>query len=146
MIDMTFPNSEASELAWTLPYFNYRMSVSLPGAYYSSIFYLGLGTLALFASRKLVRIYQRTKSYFKSFGNASKYETSKSSSGKTYTAVIYGAATTLGKMYSHYLASKGFNLILIERDMEQLKNLEAYLSSELLVPVKVTKICIDKFD
>lgn len=117
-VKMQFPNSTPSTLSWTVPYFNQRLSLSLPGFYFSAIFYLGLGTLTYFFTRKLACFLRSTRNYFGSIGNAKKYESSKGASGKTYTAVIYGAATTVGKMYAHYLASKGFNLILIERDME----------------------------
>ncbi len=64
----------------------------------------------------------------------------------TYSALIYGASTTVGKLYAHYLANRGFNLILIERDMNQLNLLEANLNTELLNRIKITKIVIDKFD
>lgn len=49
-------------------------------------------------------------------------------------------------MYAHYLAKRGFNLILIERDMNQLQLLEVNLQTELLDRIKITKIVIDKFD
>ena len=43
--------------------------------------------------------------------------------GKAY-AVIYGASTHAGHTFAHYLADKGFNLILIERDLQPLNDLE----------------------
>lgn len=49
-------------------------------------------------------------------------------------------------MYAHYLAKRGFNLILIERDMNQLQLLEVNLQTDLLDRIKITKIVIDKFD
>lgn len=63
-----------------------------------------------------------------------------------YTAVIYGASTTVGKMFALYLAQQGFNLILIEREMNQLNLLEVNLNADLLNPPKITKVVIDKFD
>ena len=39
-------------------------------------------------------------------------------------AVIYGCNNKAGKAYSYYLMEKGFNLILIERDIESIQALE----------------------
>lgn len=49
-------------------------------------------------------------------------------------------------MFALYLAQKGYNLILIERDMNQLNLLEVNLNADLLNPPKITKVVIDKFD
>jgi len=38
-------------------------------------------------------------------------------------AVIYGVSNKAGMAFAYYLMSKGFNLILIERDNESIKNL-----------------------
>lgn len=42
---------------------------------------------------------------------------------KSY-AIIYGASNKAGKLFAYYLMSKGFNLILIERDGESINSLE----------------------
>ena len=42
--------------------------------------------------------------------------------------MIYGASTTIGKVYAKYLLDKGFNLILIERDKSELDKLEMDLN------------------
>lgn len=39
-------------------------------------------------------------------------------------AVIYGCNNKAGKAFSYYLMEKGFNLILIERDLESIQALE----------------------
>lgn len=67
----------------------------------------------------------------------------------TYSAVIYGASTKVGKAYAHYLAKKGFNLILVERDMQILNDLEVNLRDlreSMQDSPKVTKIVLDRFD
>ena len=64
----------------------------------------------------------------------------------TYTAVIYGAGTKVGRAYAHFLAQKGFNLILVERETRSLDNLEVNLKADLLKEPLITKICLDRFD
>lgn len=63
-----------------------------------------------------------------------------------YSAVIYGASTKVGKIFALYLAQQGYNLILIERDMNQLNLLEVNLNADLLSPPKMIKVVMDKFD
>lgn len=63
-----------------------------------------------------------------------------------YSAVIYGASTKVGKIFALYLAQQGYNLILIERDMNQLNLLEVNLNADLLSPPKIIKVVMDKFD
>lgn len=60
--------------------------------------------------------------YFKSVSNASKYTNAENPADRnqTYSAVIYGAGTKAGRIYAHYLAKKGFNLILVEREQQSL--------------------------
>jgi short-subunit dehydrogenase len=48
------------------------------------------------------------------------------SNGRAY-AVVYGTGNRAGVTYAHYLAEKGFNLILIERDLQPLNDLENQL-------------------
>lgn len=49
-------------------------------------------------------------------------------------------------MFALYLAQQGYNLILIERDMNQLNLLEVNLNADLLSPPKILKVVMDKFD
>ena len=59
--------------------------------------------------------------YFKSVSNATKYLNAKVGERKeSYTAVIYGAGTKAGRIYAHFLAQKGFNLVLVEREPQSL--------------------------
>jgi len=63
----------------------------------------------------------------------------------TYSAVIFGINTKVGKAYAYYLARKNFNLILIERNIGPMNELEADLKINGLTPM-ITKIVLDKFD
>ena len=65
---------------------------------------------------------------------------------KSY-AVIYGASNKAGKSFAYYLMSKGFNLILINREMESIQILEDQLRKVLpLLNPTIIRIVIDKFD
>ena len=44
--------------------------------------------------------------------------------------MIYGACNRAGIAFSKYLARQGFNLILIDRDMQPLKDLEKILKEQ----------------
>ena len=84
--------------------------------------------------------------YFKSVSNASKYLNPTSGRSTTYSAVIYGAGTKAGRIYAHYLAQKGFNLILVERDQHSLNNLQQNVKFDLATEPLITTIVLDKFD
>ena len=73
-----------------------------------------------------MRFGRRIMTYFKSMSNATKYLNPKvidARSNEAYTAVIYGAGTKAGRIYASFLAQKGFNLVLVERDQNSLNNL-----------------------
>ena len=62
-------------------------------------------------------------------------------------AVIYGCNNKAGKSFSYFLMEKGFNLILIERDLESIQALEGQLRK--LLPdsnSSIQKIVLNKFD
>ena len=65
---------------------------------------------------------------------------------KSY-AIIYGASNKAGKLFAYYLMSKGFNLILIERDSEAINSLEDQLRKALpdKTPI-IMKVVLNKFD
>ena len=85
--------------------------------------------------------------YFKSVGNSAKYLNSSSESTReAYTAVIYGAGTKAGRIYAHYLAQKGFNLVLVERDQQSLSSLQQNIKFDLSSEPLITTIVLDKFD
>ena len=121
------------------------MSLHYPGSIFSSIFLLGLGTLSWQGFKYFRSFYKNCKTYFRSVSNASKYLNS-SSSKSTYSAVIYGAGTKAGRIYAHYLAQKGFNLILVERDQHSLNNLQQNVKFDLANEPIITTIVLDKFD
>ena len=82
-----------------------KLSVHYPGWMFSTVFYLGLGTASYFIGRSIYRLTQRVFTYFKSVKNGSKYlSANHADSGKTYSAVIYGAGTKVGRAYAHFLA------------------------------------------
>ena len=60
--------------------------------------------------------------------------------------MIYGASTKVGKSFAHFLVEKGFNLILVERDQDQLDNLAANLTADTIQDPKITKVVLDRFD
>ena len=105
-----------------------------------------------YVGKKLRGLTQKLRTYFKSLTNGSKYlqaKTKEVSEGsgqrKSYTAVIYGAGTKIGKTFAHFLAEKGFNLIIVERDPKSLTDLEVTLNANLIQEPLITKIVLDKF-
>lgn len=98
---------------------DWKVSLHYPGFLFSSIFYFGLGTATYMFGRTMLRVGRSVMTYFKTVGNAQKYLNSKvtdSRNNEAYTAVIYGAGTKAGRIYASFLAQKGFNLVLVERD------------------------------
>ena len=93
------------------------LSVDFDQPALQTLLYLGMAHLAYKSVKFLACSLSRMSRYLRSFSNGNKFLYPKSPAGTTYTAVIYGASTKVGKCYAHYLAKKGFNLILIERDI-----------------------------
>lgn len=111
--------------------FNYRFGVPLVGsvnvqkALIGSFFYLGLGSFSFLMYKALSFSTSRIRTFLASFFNARKYLTSKIESASQlqnarYYAVIYGATNRAGIAFAKYLAGKGFNLILIDRESKTL--------------------------
>ena len=94
----------------------------------SMIFYCGCFTSAYLLYSISKRTLKYTFDFIRSYFNAAKYlksyEDDPQLKRMNYYAVIYGATNKAGKAFSHYLASKGFGLILIERDIKPLEELE----------------------
>jgi hypothetical protein len=105
--------------------------LTLPGSYLRAMFYLGLA-FSGFMFYKLARFTQRSLfTYLRSLFNSRKYLSSEikaSQQHSKYYAVIYGSANRIGNAYARFLADKGFNLILIERDLEPLNDLDIALN------------------
>ena len=114
-LDLSSFNCRAWDLI--LPGIDYKMEMHYPGFLFSSLFYFGLGTATYYLGRTVLRAGRSVMTYFKSKGNAAKYLNSKiEGSDEAYTAVIFGAGTKPGRIYASFLAQRGFNLVLVERD------------------------------
>ena len=63
-------------------------------------------------------------------------------------AIVYGSSNKAGKAFSYYLMDQGFNLILIERDSDSLKDVEEHLLRMNRTEFKpiIHKIVLNKFD
>lgn len=60
---------------------------------------------------------------------------------------MYGVYNNAGRCYAYYLMNKGFNLILVERDGETIKQLEDILHRMLpQVNCDIVKVVLNKFD
>jgi hypothetical protein len=144
---MKFPDWNVSEYDWRIPMLDLKLSIHYPGWMFSTIFYLGIGTATYFIGKAVRCLTSRVQTYFKALQNGAKYLSPKSEeNGKTYSAVIYGAGTKVGRAYAHYLSNRGFNLILVERDNRSLDALQVNLQSDLLTEPVITKIVLDRFD
>ena len=119
------------------------------------------------------RGFTRVSKYFRSLFNAKRYLNPESpiaferfgasnSSGGNFGAVssqseparayavIYGVSNRAGGTFAQYLAHKGFNLILIERDIQPLNDIENNLKEKFASQKKrcplIHKIVMSKFD
>jgi hypothetical protein len=138
-------------------FFGQKLTMHYPGFFFSSLFWIGVGTSTYLLGRGLWSLTNKVMKYVKSLNNCQRYlqstQTSQSSDAstestqkpQTYTAVIYGAGNAAGRLYAHFLAYRGFNLILVERDEKSLQQVEADLKSQLSQDLKITRIVLDKF-
>ena len=100
-----------------IPGIDYKITTHYPGFIFSTMFYFGLGTAGYYLGRTVMRAGRCLMTYFKSKNNATKYLNSKREGAEEpYTAVIFGAGTKPGRIYATFLAQRGFNLVLVERD------------------------------
>ena len=84
----------------------------------------------------------------RSYFNAKKYLKSDGTNDgehPKYYAVIFGSAPIPGRGFAHYLAEKGFNLILIERSIDPLNSLELSIRKNNN-SIIIHKVVLDKFD
>jgi hypothetical protein len=166
-MELTCPVIQKLMFKCTLPYFG-KFNINL-----NRLFFYGFGYLSIFAGLWAIgygtlQSYRWAKTFIKSLFNAKKYLNSDSpiskyefgatnntqpaspSEPKRAYAVIYGVANRAGVTYAHFLASKGFNLILIERDHQPLNDLEndlkAKFSQSKLRPPAIHKIVLNVFD
>lgn len=61
--------------------------------------------------------------------------------------MIYGCGNKAGKAFAHFLAKKGFNLILIERDSQIIKDLKDDLLKSLSGRMPdIQEVVLERFD
>lgn len=151
-VRLGFPEWTTTTTEYKLPFIDYKFQISRPGIYFSSLFCLGLGLGAWWIGKNIFyRAFNGFVRYLKGWTNGSKYlkaESTQDANGRQikYSVVIYGASTKVGRSYAHFLVNKGFNLILVERDRNQLDDLEADIRQNTIQEPKITKIVLDKFD
>ena len=92
------------------------------------LFYFGLSTASYFMLRRTFSTFSYITHYLRSFFNARKYLKSTVEGGDNqivaskYYAVVYGSTNRAGIAFAKYLAQKGFNLILIDRNSQTLQD------------------------
>lgn len=108
------------------------------------------GLTALYWSLWLVKkVLKKSFIFCQSFFNARRYLDAKTPDPKRAVsafAVIYGAANKVGRAYSQFLLEKGFSIILIDRDMRTLNDLEYSLQDFMVQSGSIFKIQLGKFD
>lgn len=96
----------------------------------TSLFYLGLLSSSYIIGRFFARSGRWVWDYLKSMFNAKRYLNSlvegAGDNNRRYYAVIYGT-NKAGSAYAHFLASKGFNLIIIGRSAQPMNDIEISL-------------------
>ena len=98
----------------------------------STMLLLGTANVCWYGTKFITCAMMKFFNHFQNIGNSKKYLKSSFTEQKTrqqesYSAVIYGASTKQGKAYAHFLAKKGFTLILIEREQTHLDHLAVNL-------------------
>ena len=149
LVKLQYPHLKL-DLKFPLPYFG-TQTISIPQSMLKFTFYLGMATTLYYTLKFTYRSVSWFWTYFKSFFNAKKYLKSQTSedASRRYYAIIYGAANRAGNSFAHYLASKGFNLILIDRDPQPLNDLENDIKSLMrksLTQPDIIKVTLNKFD
>lgn len=135
-VQISFPEIQSLNFNPNIPMIGpYPLSISR--MFFSSFFYFGLGS-ALYSLFYITRTTSRKFfTYLRSIFNSKRFLNPLSpiafqAFGNTQPelhtsrayALIYGTGNRAGMTYAHYLAEKGFNLILIERDIQPLNDLE----------------------
>jgi hypothetical protein len=138
---------------------------------FPTLFMTGFGYLSMVSGFYCLgyfgyRSFRRFSTYIRSLFNAKKYlnpespiashrfGTSDQPASQTETpkayALIYGVSNRAGGTFATYLAHKGFNLILIERDMQPLNDLESTIKEKFALnkarPPIIHKVVLNKFD
>ena len=107
-----------SNLTFNIPNpFGSPIPFSLPSLSIKVLFYMGLLSTSYYFMRFCYQAYKSANVTLRSLFNQNKYLDNEYSDNSKYYAVIYGVANRAGNAYAKFLYEKGFNLILIERDM-----------------------------
>jgi len=101
-VNCTFPWWKTQVTTLNLPWFS--MDIETPGFFMSALFYLGLASLSFMTARFVGRHVKSFYNYLRSFQNSKRFLNSLAPNQATYSAVIYGASTKVGKAYARYLA------------------------------------------
>ena len=70
---MKFPDWETTQWDWRIPLIDIKLSWHHPGWMFSTVFYLGLGTVGYFMGKSIFNLTKRVTTYFKSVKNGNKY-------------------------------------------------------------------------
>ncbi|CDW73879.1 UNKNOWN [Stylonychia lemnae] len=149
-VSLTFPTFNLLHLRLSLPYFG---EFILQHQLLKTFVYFGMASASFCLIKLMASGVQSVGLYLKTFFNAKKYTSSQmefsigSMNQSKYYAVIYGTSNRAGRSFAKYLAGKGFNLILIDRDIEVLMNFEKELKSEFEErKIQICSIELNKFD
>eukprot|EP00347_Sterkiella_histriomuscorum_P019780 403340320 len=150
LIQLKYPSIKALSFDKTLPLLG-RTQFSVSRVFFQFLFYLGLASSAYFIFRGIYKSGRWLIDWIKSMFNANKYLNSSNektnSPHKKYYAVIYGTGNIAGFAYSHYLANKGYNLILIDRDATPINDVELSIKDVFKKNTpEIVKIVLNKFD
>ncbi|CDW86984.1 UNKNOWN [Stylonychia lemnae] len=150
LIQIKYPAINALIIDKQLPLLG-RVNFSVSKLYFQFLFYLGLASSSYFLFKGTQTLGKWFIDYVRSCYNSKKFLASKiekqNSEYERYYAVIYGAGNRAGNAFAHYLATKGFNLILIERDLMPLNDVEISIKQMLKKNTpQIIKIVLNKFD
>lgn len=105
-------------------------SIKIPSWAVKIIFLFGVCSTIYNLKRIVLWPYTQARLMVQSRFNSSLYLKHETETEKEY-GVIYGACNNAGKAFAKFLAEKGFSLILIDRNPEQLGELEEEINNGL---------------
>ena len=148
-IHLRYPAIKSLNLPFNIPLWG-QVNLPISKVFLTFLFYLGLASSTYILSKYTYIGGRWFLNYLRSLFNAKKYLLSKYDSGNgkqsKYYAVIYGV-NRAGFAYAHYLATKGFNLILIDREIQPLNDVELSIKEVIKKnQPEIIKIPLDRFD
>lgn len=123
LVQIKYPSLSFLNVDRTIPLLG-RLNFSSSRIFFRFLFYMGLASSAYYFLRGSFSLSRFILTYFKSIFNAKKYLNPSYDSNQRYYAVIYGTDNRAGVAFAHFLASKGYNLILIGRDATPINDIE----------------------